>query len=506
MTLAGVVLVFAGAMSGCRAPGDSSSAVPGGALVEEPCTGIPVTEARCLRLTVPENQTTRRGRTISLRIVVLPATGTDRAEDAVVYLAGGPGQAATELIDDSSLAADGLRVRRDIVFADQRGTGGSNPLTCQFYGPPDQPQAYFDTFLPIQKVRACRSRLEQTADLAQYTTSASVEDLEAIRVALKYPQLTLLGGSYGTRLAMEYVRRYEPRVRAAILDSAVTPATHAPERFGQFAAAALDGLIDECLAAPECARAFPAIREEARQVFDRLRQGSVTATVAHPSFPEGSRASPEGSRASPGGSRARRRPAEVTLTRDHVAEAIRYLMYSSLGASRVPLYLHEAFNGNFSPIADFLIRWRAEGTFEGLYLSITCAEDVPLVAPDAAERDDPTYLGGYRVRQQRAACEEWPRGARSEASGLPVKTSVPVLLTSGALDPVTPSENGDTIARTLSHSLHLRVPSSGHSPAGLAGLDCLANLKRAFIESARTDGLDTSCVSGIARPEFATVR
>ena len=74
------------------------------------------------------------------------------------------------------------------------------------------------------------------------------------------------------------------------------------------------------------------------------------------------------------------------------------------------------------------------------------------------------------------------------------------------LDPVTPPENGDTIARTLSHSLHLRVPSSGHSPVGLDGLDCLADLKRAFIESARTDGLDTSCVSGIARPEFATVR
>ena len=172
----------------------------------------------------------------------------------------------------------------------------------------------------------------------------------------------------------------------------------------------------------------------------------------------------------------------------------------------MPLYLHEAFNGNFSPIAGFLIRWRAEGTFDGLYLSITCAEDVPLVAPDAAERDDPTFLGGYRVRQQRAACAEWPRGTRSEASGSPVKASVPTLITSGVLDPVTPPANGDTIARTLSHSLHLRVPSSGHSPVGLDGLDCLADLKRIFIERGRTDGLDTSCVTAIARPEFATVR
>jgi pimeloyl-ACP methyl ester carboxylesterase len=196
----------------------------------------------------------------------------------------------------------------------------------------------------------------------------------------------------------------------------------------------------------------------------------------------------------------------VTLTRDHVAEAIRYLMYSSAGASRVPLYLHEAFKGDFSPIADFLIRWRARGTFDGLYLSITCAEDVPLVAPDAAERDAPTYLGGYRVRQQRAACAVWPRGTRPDASTQPVKTAVPILLTSGTLDPVTPPENGDTIAQTLTHSLHVRVPSGGHSPFGLTGLDCLDDLKRTFIERGRAEGLDTSCVARIARPGFATPR
>jgi pimeloyl-ACP methyl ester carboxylesterase len=470
-------------VAGCQSR--TPAAEDSGAIRTEPCVGIPDATAQCHRLSVYENQTTRRGRTISLRIVVLPATGEEKASDAVVYLAGGPGQAATELMGDAFSESGGVRQHRDVVYADQRGTGGSHPLLCQFYGPPDNPQTYFDVFLPIEKVRACRERLERDADLAQYTTSASVEDLEEIRVALGYQQLTLVGGSYGTRLAMEYVRRYEPRVRAIILDSAVTPGTHAPENFGQMAARALDGLIDECLADAKCSRAFPAIRDEARQVFDRLRQRPVTATVAHPST---------------------KRPAEVTLTRDHVAEAIRYLMYSSLGASRVPLYLHEAFNGNFTPIADFLIRWRARGTFDGLYLSITCTEDVPLVAPDAAERDDPTYLGGYRVRQQRAACAVWPRGTPSDTSGTPVKASVPILLTSGTLDPVTPPENGDTVAQTLSHSLHVRVPSAGHSPFGLTGLDCLDDLKRTFIERGRVEGLDTSCVTRIARPGFAAAR
>jgi pimeloyl-ACP methyl ester carboxylesterase len=485
---AALVLAVAAATAGCSGSGEAKGAGAAGSLVEEACVGVPVPDARCLRLTVHENQTTRRGRTIPLRIVVLPATATEparREDDAIVYLAGGPGQAATALIGDPSLVTDGVRARRDIVYADQRGTGGSNPLLCRFYGPPGEPQSFFDAFLPIEKVRACRSALERTADLSQYTTSASVEDLEAIRVALEYPRLTLVGGSYGTRLAMEYVRRYETRVRAIVLESPVTPVNHVPEHFGAFAQRALDGLLDECLGDAACAKAFPAIRDEARQVFERLRRGPVTAMAEHPSA---------------------RRPAMVTLTRDHVAEAIRYLTYSSAGASRVPLYLHEAFTGDFSAIANFLIRWRASGTFDGLYLSITCTEDVPLVAPDAAERDDPTYLGGYRVRQQRAACAAWPRGAMPASSLLPVKTSVPTFITSGTLDPVTPAENGDAIARTLADSLHVRVPSGGHSPHGLRGLDCLDRLKRDFIERAGAGRLDTSCVSRIMRPGFATTR
>ena len=77
-------------------------------------------------------------------------------------------------------------------------------------------------------------------------------------------------------------------------------------------------------------------------------------------------------------------------------------------------------------------------------------------------------------------------------------------MTSGDLDPVTPPVNADTLAQTLPESLHVRVPAGGHSPVGFVGLDCLDNLKRAFIERGRTEGLETSCVKQIARPGFIT--
>jgi pimeloyl-ACP methyl ester carboxylesterase len=270
-------------------------------------------------------------------------------------------------------------------------------------------------------------------------------------------------------------------VRSVVLESPVTPATHAPEAFGRIANSALDALIRECAETPHCARAFPQLRVEANEVFARLRERPVVATVAHPA----------------GG-----RPAAITLTRNHVAEVIRYMMYSSRGASSVPWAIHRASEGDFTPIAEFLIRWRANGSFDGLYLSITCAEDVPFVAADAAARDEPTYLGSYRVREQRAACAEWPHGKPSPSQFEPVSSAVPVLIFSGTLDPVTPSSNGDIVAKTLPNSLHLRIPSGGHSPAGLTGLGCLGSLERTFIEQGRVTGLDSKCVGEITRPGF----
>ena len=77
-------------------------------------------------------------------------------------------------------------------------------------------------------------------------------------------------------------------------------------------------------------------------------------------------------------------------------------------------------------------------------------------------------------------------------------------MTSGDLDPVTPPVNADTLAQTLPESLHVRVPAGGHSPVGLVGLDCLDNLKRAFIERGRTEDSRRAVLKQIARPGFIT--
>src|SRR5687768_2355613 len=474
-----VVIVAAVALlAGCRR-GPAAAAVAG-VLIEDACPAAADAPARCARLSVFENRGKKSGRLIPRRLVVLRATAGTPAPDPVFFLAGGPGQAATELIRPHS--AGGLRADRDVVFVDQRGTGGSNSLSCEVYGPRGDLQSYFDQFLPPAKVRACREQLEQRADLVQYTTANSAEDLDEVRAALGYDRINLIGGSYGTRLAMEYVRRYEPHVRSVILDGAVATSVHMPERFGQLAQRALDALFDECEADPPCRAAFPSVRQEARTVFERLSAGPGRASVAHPS--------------------AFRR-AEVVVTRENIAEAIRYMTYSSRHASRVPLYIHAAYEGNYAPIAEFLLRHRADGSFDGLYISITCTEDVPFVSPDAERHDEPTYLGAYRIREQRAACAEWRRGDAPDWLDRPVASNVPVLLISGALDPVTTAVEAAEVAANLPRALRVTVPSGGHTYAGLTGIECVDRLRNDFIARGSVDGLDTSCVSRISRPGFA---
>jgi pimeloyl-ACP methyl ester carboxylesterase len=436
--------------------------------------GDPCGQGRCVFVKVPENRAVPAGRTIQIRTLVLSATGGTPRADPVFFLAGGPGQPSSDLARGQ--AGSPLRATRDLVFVDQRGTGGSNPLHCDFYRAGDQSTGRLPDFLPIDRVRECRRALERIADLTQYTTAAAVEDLEAVRAQLGYERINLAGGSYGTRLALEYARRYPARVRTLVLDGAVSPSVAMPAGFGVAAQRALDGVLDECAADAACTAAYPRVRAQAGELFARLARTPLEART-------------------PAGER-------VTLTRDHVAEVIRYMTYTTGGASRVPAVVARAHAGDGTGVLGELQRQRDGSGLGGLYLSVTCAEDVPFADPTLVAADRETYLSYYRYRQQKAACDEWPRGAVPETHRTPVRSDVPALLVTGALDPATPPALADEIAATLPNSRVVKVPSGGHGLNGLDGLGCVHALRVRFIEQGHARDLDTSCMSSVRRGRF----
>src|SRR5215471_2970451 len=442
-------------------------------------------KASCGTFEVFEDRERNAGRKIALKIVIYPATGQDKALDPLFYIPGGPGSSATEDAPFVAQQAAKIREHRDLVFVDQRGTGGSNPLNCVFFNSSNL-QSFLGDYFPLPGVRKCREELEQKADLKLYTTPIAADDLEDVRRGLGYQKINIVGVSYGTRASQVFLKRHPGSVRAIIL-LGVSPTNQLmPRDFPQHTERALNGVIAECAADKDCQQAFPHLEAEKKSVLEKLLRGPVEVEVK------------------PGTSKESVR---IKLSRDLVAEAIRYMLYQPVSAGRIPILIHLAAEGNFGPLANAAIEYRQNLVYtgsNGMYLSVTCAEDVALIKPGEGERNGVnTFLGDYRLRQQRAACALWQRGTTPANYAEPTVSDVPVLIMTGQWDPVTPPIYGDTVAKHLSHSLHVIVPHGGHGFGGLTGADCIENLITSFVEKGSAAELDTSCVTAIKRQGFA---
>jgi pimeloyl-ACP methyl ester carboxylesterase len=453
------------------------AARPGPPVRLAPCRRAGIDEElRCGTYEVWEDREARRGRKIPLDILVLPALSPHPAPDAIVYLTGGPGEAATE--SAAWLAPDKeLRRHRDVLLVDQRGTGRSHPLNCDFYGPDSHAKGAVRKLLagdlfPSAAVRQCRERLEKVADLRLYTTAIAMDDVDEVRVKLGYAQVDLIGGSYGTRAAQVYLRRHPRAVRSVVLDGVAPVDETIPLHHAYAGKRAIDLLFAECAADAACHAAFPNLPQELRAVMERVDRG---VKVRIPETASGG-------------------AIEVVPSRGLIAEGLRFLSYDS-GARRLPLAVHQAYQGNLAQLVTIAVDRRAiidRVLSMGENFSVTCAEDLPFIDDAAAARATAgTLLGDYRIREQKRVCSDWPRGAIPPDAHQPVRSAVPVLLFSGERDPVTPPEFGDRVAKHLPNSLHVVFPHSGHGSIG----PCSDGIFHRFVETASVKGLDTSCVA-----------
>lgn len=147
---------------------------PGPIALEQCTLGEVEIAALCGTYRVYEDRETRAGRSIDLRVVMVPAESAVAAPDPLLVLAGSPGQAATELVQAVKGPLAPVHRDRDIVFIDQRGTGASNPSVC-----PDDRQGRLKKG-PEHDERwaACLQALEEHADVRFYTTPLAVDDFD----------------------------------------------------------------------------------------------------------------------------------------------------------------------------------------------------------------------------------------------------------------------------------------------------------------------------------------
>ncbi len=431
--------------------------------------------ARCGVLKVPENPDEPAGASIDLGIAVVPALNRRAAAAPLFLLAGGPGQAASDLY--ASYAGAFARINRDhaIVLVDQRGTGRSAPLSCTY--PDDWESTKRDAAAQMSDLRqATVACLAKYGDRVRYyTTSIAVGDLDRARAALGYPEIDLYGSSYGTRVAELYMRRYPRSTHAVILDGVTYPEQAIGPDTPSDGEHALNLIIARCEQAPECMAAYPDLKADLATLRRRFGAEKQALTLSDPSSGL---------------------PLSIEFNRSVLNAALRFLSYSALEASLLPTLLHQGSMGNLAPLASqavMMSRQIGDQLASGMQNTVICSEDEPLFAVSAADRQRiaDTYQGADQLDALAEICKLWPRGPVDGDLHSALRSDVPTLLLSGEADPVTPPADAERVARGLAHHRHLVLDGEGH---GQIATGCVPRLMAQFLKDAKPEALDASCL------------
>lgn len=442
-------------------------------------TGSASIQAQCGYLRVPENPDEPQGKTIELFVARIPTLTQQRSDQALTLLAGGPGQAASEAFVPYSKVLDRIRGSHDILLVDQRGTGKSNRLACE--ASPEDVIEDWDEEQAAEILTRCRDAL--TGDPRFYTTSVAVQDLDAVREALGYTQMVVYGGSYGTRVAQHYLRRFPEHTQALILDGVVPAEMALGPQIALDAQHALEVIFERCKINAQCNSAFPGLADAFERLKKSLREGPIELQLTDPNT----------GITAPG-----------TFSYGSMAAAVRLLSYRPESAALLPLLISEADKGNYGPLAAqgmMVIEAMEESLAYGMHNAVVCAEDVPFFRPDQIDLDalEKTFLGKEQVTALETICKIWPRGLADPDIKEPLVSDTPVLLLSGEADPITPPKYAEQVAARLGNARHLIAPGQGH---GVLGVGCVPRLVTDFVKDPTLETLDGECIKRLGPSPF----
>ncbi len=481
-------------------PGVAGTLVPSACRFVLPDELVQGQDVDCYYLTVEEQRrsedSTSTGRVIRLAVAVFRPPGGAAQPDPVIYLSGGPGVGVLEILrwQYEAMSEPVFATGRELIYFDQRGIGLSQPeLDCPGYDRLvlDFLDRQIDgrevgeeeiTELLQASLRDCRDELSQVADLTAYNSAASAADVDEIRKALGYEQVNLWGGSYGTRLALEVMRRYPDGLRSVVLDAVYPPDVdlylESPANFNR----ALERLFEACAENAVCSEAHPDLERIFYDTARRLDAEPVLREIRNPMTGEEYDAWMEGS-------------TMLGLTFQLLYDSkLRYLLPKQIAAASQGEYRDfDMIQGAMIALLDY--------SYRGMMFSVQCHEELAFSSidefrqrfagfPELAQMYDNAVLGELAFR----VCQEWGAGEAEASANQPVTSSIPTLLMSGEFDPITPPKWGRHAAETLENGYFYEYPGVGHG-ASLAD-DCPMQMMEQFLEHPEMPP-DDACISGM---------
>ncbi|WP_327734237.1 alpha/beta hydrolase [Streptomyces nojiriensis] len=450
--------------------------------------------ARCGTLTVPENRAEPSGRTIELGVAIVPAATDKPKPDPIVWLAGGPGDDA---VGEAKMAIDGgLNRDRDVIFMSQRGTYSADPnLLCPnidafnarsvglVYDAPSTGRLHVDA------TKACRDRLAgRGIDLGAYNDTESAADYEDLRKALDIKQWNLFGISYGTHLALVYMRLHPEGLRSVGIDGILPPSKAGSAATWSSARQGFDGLFKACADQPACNKRYPNLSATFDRLVRELEAKPVTTTVTLPGSDK---------------------PVKVVLDGGAL---VNWMTSATHVAPQVPAALDELAHGKPQRIAQ---QWaggklspQAMGRVaHGLVYGVFCSEWTPYESEDAALRGGQATFPSFPRSVQAQApqltflhpdCDVWNVPPASPSIRDVTRGDIPTLALSGGFDSQTGADNGPYVGRTLSKAKVVTVPYEPH--VVFATSKCAQDITVSFFDDPAAP--KTECLKSLKAPEF----
>lgn len=445
-----------------------------GTIKVDDCT-VGSLKARCGTYTTEEKA--GKPKTIDVKFVVLPAT--EKNTSAVVLMQGDPGQAVIE--DAQSLAATyaALRPHHDLLLIDERGAGTSAPLACDAALKKYRWKQIGVELFPTDLIKDCRAEIEaRGTDVSAYTYPYFADDVDGIRTALGYGSVDILATSYSTRAALTFLERHPKAVRSMLLYAPVAPSEHPPLDYGRDGQEALLKLVAAC---------------DDDEVCHGFEQKFGYATALLPT-------------------QLQLRPRQwyyhdpvdrvryaINFTRGAYGDWLLAQLKSTKASAELPHLFHYYYQTDIRELAKSFFDYRND-LYDGLglYMTVTCMSDVRSLTRDAvtaATKDN--FLTNHRGHHHIEACEQWTPGS-VPAVKIPSKADVPLLLVTGAVDPISPKRSADAIAKSAKRAKTIVLANTAHAELN----PCFTSIAASFIEAGSFAKLDDSCAKTIKRPPF----
>ena len=473
------IALVAALLTGCQPVGSNTQASAPKAISLADCRikdfdGM----ARCATVAVPEDSAKPDGKKIEVFVAVLPSLSPQPVADPLFLFAGGPGQAASDLGRLVS-TMQSVRKLRNIVLVDQRGTGKSKTLTCDLVekskGKDPVTEAFNSDTKALEKDWAqCIASLQGNPTL--HRTDDYIADLELVRKGLGLGQINLWGGSYGSRVALRYMKLHPQSIRTATLDGVAPTALRLPDDALHSSQVQLQAALAACAASPACAQAYPRVAESLDALLAKLRAAPQAVTLAHP---------------------ATGKAMSGLATERTVVSFLWPLLYQPEAQRMIPALIQSATQGDYAPMAA-TIAGRPTGESDislTQRFAVMCAEDM---------------LGRTAPQQPRfqtvsdmfySLCSTFPHGKVAPEFFEPTTSAIPTLLLSGSLDPVTPPASGALVASTLAHSKHIVIQGLGHI---VSPHPCMRRVMAKFIDKGSVAAAVDPCEAELTlpRPHF----